>query len=150
MKLPVTPIWLSVLVLLMAGHTAFAMDFVSVNESSATLYDAPSTKAKKLFVVNRYMPFEAVVVLDDWVKVRDRSGGLYWVEKRVLSNKRYVFALVPLLDVRIKPDQEAPIAYQVRQQVALEWLDSTGTGWIKVRHRDGDIGYARSIEVWGG
>ena len=128
---------------------AHAVDYVSVGENSAILYDAPSIKAKKLFVVNRYMPFEQIVVLDNWVKVRDRSGGLYWMEKRVLGSKRYVFALPPLLDVRAEPDSGAARLFQVRQQVALERLESTGTGWVKVRHQDGDVGYVRSTEVWG-
>ncbi len=138
-----------VAVLLCGANAARAVDYVSVSESSAVLYDAPSVKAKKLFVVNRFMPFEQVVMLDNWVKVRDKSGGLYWVEKRVLSSQRYVFALSPLLDVRAEPDPGAPRLFQVRQQVALERLESTGTGWIKVRHLDGDIGYVRSAEVWG-
>ncbi len=60
---------------------AYAVDYVSVSESSAILYDAPSLKAKKKFVVNRYMPFEQVVALDSWVKVRDSKGELSWVEK---------------------------------------------------------------------
>lgn len=128
---------------------AHAVDYVSVAENSAILYDAPSTKAKKLFVVNRYMPFEQVVVLDKWVKVRDRSGGLYWVERQALSSKRYVFALLPLLDVRAAPDSGAARLFQVRQQVALEYLESTGAGWVKVRHQDADAGYVRSTEVWG-
>ena len=131
------------------ANAAHAADYVSVGESSATLYDAPSLKAKKLFVVNRYMPFEQVVVLDNWVKVRDRSGALYWVEKRVLSSTRYVFALSPVLDVRAEPDLGAPRLFQVRQQVALERLESTGTGWVRVRHQDGDVGYVRSTEIWG-
>ncbi|MCK9200837.1 MAG: SH3 domain-containing protein [Gallionella sp.] len=138
------------LILLLCGSgAAHAVDFVSVAEDSAILYDAPSLKAKKLFVVNRYMPFEQVVSLDNWVKVRDRSGGLYWVEKRVLGSKRYVFALLPLLDVRATPDFAAARAFQVRQQVALERLEATGTGWVKVRHQDGETGYVRSTEVWG-
>ena len=135
-------------VLYCAG-AAYAADFVSVSESSAILYDAPSLKAKKLFVVNRHMPFEQVVTLDSWVKVRDRSGSLYWVEKRVLSGKRYVFALPALLDVRAEPDSGAARVLQVRQQVALERLESTGTGWVKVRYQDAEIGYVRSTEVWG-
>lgn len=137
-------------VLLCGTNTVHAVDYVSVSEGSAILYDAPSIKAKKLFVVNRYMPFEQVVTLDSWVKVRDRSGGLYWVEKRVMSNKRYVFALLPLVDVRAEPDFGAARLFQVRQQIALERLESTGTGWIKVRHQDGNVGYVRSTEVWGG
>ena len=145
------PSRLAVLFALLCGaHAAGAVDFVSVSDSSAILYDAPSIKAKKLFVVNRYMPFEQVVVLDNWIKVRDRSGGLYWVEKRALSSKRYVFALPPVLDVFAAPDFGSARSFRVHQQVALEYLESTGTGWIKVRHQDGDVGYVRSTEVWGG
>jgi SH3-like domain-containing protein len=144
------PLRLVVLLALLCGAgAACAVDYVSVGESSAILYDAPSLKAKKLFVVNRYMPFEQVVTLDNWVKVRDRSGNLYWVEKRVLSSKRYVFALPPLLDVHAEPDAGSPRLFQVRQQVVLERLESTGTGWVKVRHQDGEVGYVRSTEVWG-
>ncbi|MDP4027722.1 MAG: SH3 domain-containing protein [Gallionella sp.] len=135
--------------LLCCAGVARAADYVSVGESSAILYDAPSLKAKKLFVVNRYMPFEQVVVLDNWVKVRDRSGGLYWIEKNALSVKRYVFALTPVLDVRAEPELGASRLFQVRQQVALEYLESTGAGWIKVRHQDTDIGYVSSADVWG-
>lgn len=144
------PRFSAMVVLLCGASAAHAVDYVSVSEGSAILYDAPSVQAKKLFVVNRYMPFEQVVMLDNWVKVRDRSGGLYWVEKRVLSGKRYVYALLPLLDVRVAPDLSAARVFQVRQQIALERLESTGTGWIKVRHQDGNIGYVRSTEVWGG
>jgi SH3-like domain-containing protein len=142
--------WLVLCMLLCGMATAHAVDYVSVAENSAILYDAPSLKAKKLFVVNRYMPFEQVVTLDNWVKVRDRSGGLYWVEKRALSNKRYVFALTPLLDVYAAPEEGAARSFQARQQVALEHLESTGTGWVKVRHQDGNVGYVHSAEVWGG
>lgn len=144
------PLRLIALFALLCGADAVcALDYVSVSESSAILYDAPSTKAKKMFVVNRHMPFEQVVTLDNWIKVRDRSGALYWVEKRVLSNKRYVFVLLPLLDVFAEPDFKAARLFRVRQQIALERLDSTGTGWVKVRHQDGEVGFVRSTDVWG-
>ena len=138
------------LVLLVNASAAQAVEYVSVKDRSAVLYDAPSIKAKKLFVVNRYMPLEQVVVLDSWVKVRDKSGGLYWVEKKALSSTRYVFALLPLVDVLGKPEDGANKVFQVRQQIALELLEATGTGWIKVKHQDGEVGYVRSAEVWGG
>lgn len=140
----------ALLALFYGASLAHAADYVSVGEDRAILYDAPSLKAKKLFVVSRYMPLEQVVALDNWIKVRDRSGGLYWMEKRVLSGKRFVVALPPLLDVRAQPDAGAARLFQVRQDVALERLESTGTGWIKVRHQDGETGYVRSTDVWGG
>jgi SH3-like domain-containing protein len=135
--------------LLLCTCAAQAVDYVSVGEASAILFDAPSLQAKKLFVVNRYMPFEQVVNLDNWVKVRDRTGGLYWLEKRVLSNKKYVYAVIPLADVRAEPDTSAARVFQVKQQVALEVLELTGTGWVKVRHKDGETGFIRGAEVWG-
>lgn len=144
------PLRLAALFALLSGAGAVhAVDYVSVSDSSAILYDAPSTRAKKLFVVNRYMPLEQVVTLDSWVKVRDRSGGLYWVEKRVLSSKRYVFALPPFLAVYAEPDFGAAQLFKARQQVAMEFLESTGTGWIRVRHQDGEVGFVRGTDVWG-
>ncbi len=137
------------LLLLSVGSVVSAADFVSVRDSSAILYDAPSIEAKKLYVVNRYMPFEQVVTLNSWVKVRDRSGGLYWIEKRALSNNRQVFALLPLVSVREKPEAGSKQVFQIRQQVALQMIESTGTGWIQVQHQDGNKGYVRSTEVWG-
>ena len=141
---------LSSLVLLVSASAVQSTEYISVKDSHAIFYDAPSVKAKKLFVVNRYMPLEEVVVLDNWVKVRDKSGGLYWVEKKLLSSTRYVFALLPVVDVLDQPVDGATRVFQVRQQIALELLESTGAGWIKVRHQDGEVGYVRSAEVWGG
>ncbi len=139
---------LLLMLLAMAG-SADALDYASVGERGAVLYDAPSLKAKKVFVVSRYTPLEQVVGLDNWVKVRDSSGALNWVEKRALSNKRFVVVTAAQASLHVAPDSNAAVVSQVRQQVALEWLESTGSGWIKVRHRDGLQGYIRTVDVWG-
>lgn len=140
--------WATLLLLLLVCHAAQAFDFVSVAEP-AILYDANSLKAKKLFVATRYLPLEQIVVLDNWVKVRDSSGKLYWIEKRQLSSKRYVMVTAPLASVRRSPDEDAEVVFKATQQLALEWLGSTGTGWVKVRHEDGSTGYLKSSDVWG-
>jgi len=134
--------------LLGAFSFAHAADFVSVAQP-AILYDAPSLKAKKLFVATRYLPFEKIVSLDNWIKVRDSSGEFYWIEKRALSSKRFVMVSQPVAAVRENPDSNAAVVFQAPQQLALEWLDNTGSGWIKVRHMDGATGYIKLTEVWG-
>ncbi|ADE12836.1 SH3 domain-containing protein [Sideroxydans lithotrophicus] len=136
------------LMLLGASQSSLAFDFVSVAEP-AILYDANSLKAKKLFVATRYLPLEEVVDLANWVKVRDSSGKLYWIEKRNLSNKRYVMVTVPLAVVRSDPTENSQVVFKAAQQLGLEWLANTGTGWIKVRHADGSVGYLKSTDVWG-
>lgn len=132
-----------------ATGSAQAVDYVSVADNAAVLYDAPSLKAKKIFVVSRYLPLEQVVNLDNWVKVRDSSGGLAWIEKRALSNKRFVAVTVAVAAIRQAPEEKSAVLAQVKQHVALEWLENTGTGWIKVRHLDGATGYVKTTEVWG-
>lgn len=136
------------LLLLFAAQAASAFDFVSVAEP-AVLYDANSLKAKKLFVATRYLPLEQVVVLEGWVKVRDSSGKLFWIEKRNLSSKRYVMVTVPSTDVLRSPDDGAGLVFKATQQLGLEWLGNTGSGWVKVRHADGSTGYLKSADVWG-
>lgn len=134
----------------LAAGAAHALDYVSVADSATVLYDAPSQKARKIFVASRYLPLEQVVSLDNWVKVRDSSGGLAWIEKRSLSSKRFVVVTAPLAAVRRAPEENAAIIFKAKQQVALEWLENTGSGWIKVRQPDGTAGYLRAAEIWGG
>ena len=138
-----------IVAVLAAMSSADAVDYVSVEDSAAILYDAPSLKAKKIFVVSRYLPLEQVVNLDNWVKVRDGSGGLAWIEKRALSSKRFVVVTSALATIRQAPEGKAAVVAQAKQHVALEWLESTGTGWAKVRSLDGVTGYARTTDVWG-
>ena len=135
-------------VLLGAVASAHAFDFVSV-ATPAILYDAPSLKAKKLFVATRYLPLEQVVSLDNWVKVRDSSGKLYWIEKRALSSKRFVTVNQSVAAVRENPDANATVVFLAPQQLALEWQGEAGAGWLKVRHIDGTAGYIKITEVWG-
>ncbi len=139
----------SLLALLAAAGGAQALDFASVSSSSAILYDGPTLKAKKLYVVSRYTPLELVVSLNEWVKVRDQGGALAWVEKKALGSARYVVVTAALADVRRTPDTAAPLVFQARKQVALEWLENTGTGWLKVRHPEGATGYVKALDVWG-
>ena len=127
---------------------AQALDFVSA-ASPAILYDAPSLKATKLFVATRYLPLEKIVSLDNWVKVRDSSGKLYWIEKRALSSKHFVMVTSPVAAVRENPDDNSVVVFQASQNLALEWLANTGNGWLKVSHIDGTGGYIKITEVWG-
>jgi hypothetical protein len=138
----------TLLLLLGASQASHAFDFVSVAEP-AILYDANSLKARKLFVATRYLPLEQVVVLDNWVKVRDNSGKLFWMEKRQVSSKRYVMVTVPSANVLRSPDGRAELVFKATKQLGLEWLGNSGNGWVKVRHADGSMGYLKSNDVWG-
>lgn len=135
--------------LLAAAGSTWAADYVSVADGPAILYDSPSTKGSKLFVVSRYMPLELIVKLKDWVKVRDSSSNIAWIEERALSSKHFVVVTSDLSPVRQAPEDNAAILAQVKKQVVLEWLDNTGSGWVKIRIQNNVTGYVRAADVWG-
>jgi SH3-like domain-containing protein len=140
---------LAVLVLLSASFPAAAAEFRSVAESGTLMYDAPSARAKKLFVASRLYPVEIVISIDNWAKVRDQSGDLAWIEKKALSDKRTVVITAAVADVRQSAGEQAPVVFQAQQGVALEVVEPPASGWAKVRHADGQVGYVKINQVWG-
>lgn len=137
------------LFLLLAASPAAAGEFRSIAENGTPMYDAPSVRAKKLFVASRYYPVEVVINIDAWVKVRDQAGDLTWVEKRALSDKRTVVVTAALAEVRQSPSEQAALVFQAQQGVALDVAEPQTGGWLKVRHSDGQVGYLKIGQVWG-
>ena len=127
-----------------------AADFRAASEEAVVLYDAPSAQSKKLFVVNQGYPLEVIVAVEGWVKVRDASGALSWVDaKQVSSKQRTIMVKAPLAQVRQSADDDAPVVFQAQQNVILELTEVVAGGWLRVRHRDGMSGFIRVGQVWG-
>jgi SH3-like domain-containing protein len=131
------------------GYVLADMEFFSIAENAIVMYDAPSLQADKLFVAGRHLPVEVVVDVEGWAKVRDSSGSLAWVQKKDLSQQRYVIVIVPLADVHQSADIKSELIFQVEENIVMEWMPSDIQGWIKVRHRDGQTGYIKVNQVWG-
>ena len=49
-----------------AAGTALALDFRSVEAPVAILYDSPSQKGKKLYLIRAQTPLEVVVRVEGW------------------------------------------------------------------------------------
>ena len=131
---------------------ANAADFRSVAEAGGTLYDAPSAKARPLFVASRGLPVEVIASDGTWVKVRDPAGDLAWIEARALSKRRTLVVTVRVLEVRERADEQSGVVARMGEGVLLDLLEQAETrpGWLQVRHRDGAAGFVRISQVWGG
>jgi SH3-like domain-containing protein len=127
---------------------AWGFDFRSVS-GAAPMYDAPSKRAKPLFVIARDTPVEVIVGVEGWSKVRDASGAIAWMEKHALSGKRTVIVSAARAEVRGKPDDNATPVFIAEKDVVLDLIETAPPGWAKVRHRDGQTGYVRVNKVWG-
>lgn len=132
-----------------AALAAAAAEYRSIGAQPAVLYDAPSTRADRLFVASRLYPFEVLVKLEQWTKVRDANGEVAWVENKSLGDSRTVIVTVALADVRAAPTAQAVLVFEAYKHVVLELVEAAADGWVKVRHRDGQSGFIRAAHVWG-
>jgi SH3-like domain-containing protein len=147
---------LAVLLAALVAALPASAEFRSVAGPTAVLYDAPSAKARPLFILGRDTPLEVIVPLEGWIKVRDVGGTIGWVDKAALADRRALVVRVTLAEVRANPDDAAPLVFRAEQNVLLELAEpaasagSTATpGWVKVRHRDGQVGFVRIAQVFG-
>lgn len=128
---------------------ANALEFRSIGASPVILYDAPSAKGGKLYVAPRGMPVELILTYGTWSKVRDMTGDLSWVESKDLIVRRNVIVRVTNAKVRTAPDESSTLVFSADKHVLLEITESVTGGWVKVKHRDGQLGYVKTSEVWG-
>lgn len=133
----------------LAALSAAALEFRSVAEHGAVFFDAPNAQAKKLFVASKGLPVEVLVENKDWLRVRDQSGALAWVEKKSLLAKRTVVITASKAEVRSAADSKSTLLFLAEKSVVLDLVESGKAGWIKIKHRDGAVGYVRIEEVWG-
>jgi SH3-like domain-containing protein len=143
------PRWIAGALLMLAAAGSHAFDFKTVGAAPAILYDAPSTKGGKLFIVPRGTPLEVVLTYGDWVKVRDLSGELAWTEAKGLSAKRNVIVRSANVKVRATADDNGAPVFIADKGVLLELVEPAPGGWVKVRHRDGLSGFIKNTDIWG-
>ncbi len=124
-------------------------EYRSIAENGVVMYDAPSRAATPLFVAGRFYPVEVIVSLDAWIKVRDHTGALSWVERKSLSDRRMVIVTAPQADALIRAEEGAAVAFTATQSVALELVEIVAGGWARVRHADGATGYLKAGLLWG-
>jgi SH3-like domain-containing protein len=127
---------------------ARAIEYRTV-ESTTVLYDTPSLRGAKLFIIRRDTPVEVVVSLEGWAKVRDAEGSLAWIEKKELATRRTLIVKAEWAAILRQPEESASLSFEAERNVSLNYLETVPGGWIKVRHRDGQEGFVRAGQVWG-
>lgn len=138
----------TVLSLMMFTVPAWALDFLSVKTATAVLYDGPSTQAKPLFVINRGYPFEVISRQEKWVKVRDESGLMAWVQKDNVGDVRTVVMRVNG-DAHTSASASAPVCAHVAAGVMLPWLGNVDGRWAKVTLPNQSTAYVSLDQLWG-
>lgn len=135
--------------LLAAASPAWALDYRSTARP-ALLYDAPSTAANKVAAAGGDVPFEVVIDTENWVKVRDYTGRLAWIEKAALGGPHSVIVKAESATVRKQPRANADAVFRAARGVLLVvTAPPDASGWLPVKHADGLAGWIAAGDVWG-
>lgn len=124
--------------------------YVSIGDKPAILYDAPSAKANRTYILFRFQPAEVLVKLDKWTKVREADGAIGWIENTSIGDKRLALVSAATAEVRARPMATAALVFEAQRGVVVETTGNATDGWLPVRHRDGQSGFVRAAQVWGG
>ena len=128
---------------------ASALEYRTTSRASL-LYDAPSQAGAKIAIAGSGLPLEVVVDTADWVKVRDHSGRLAWIEQSALGSAKRVMVKVESSSIRQQPRSDAEVVFRAARGLLLDVTgEADSFGWLPVRHVDGLSGWLPSHEVWG-
>jgi SH3-like domain-containing protein len=133
---------------LVASSAASALDYKSLADN-AIAYDACSNKAQPQFILLKGTPVEVIVSVDKWVKVREQSGVMGCIERSAISDKRQVIVTAASAEVRARAEDNAPLVFSASKDVVLEVVEKPNGAWLKVKHRDGQIGFVTIKSIWG-
>ena len=125
-----------------------AAEFRAVSVSKAIVYDSPSAQGKKLYLLGQGYPVEVIVNLAEWVKVRDQQGGLSWIDAKQLSTKRTLLIISPA-EIKQTPEASGILLGRLEKDVIVDFIEPAKTGWVKIKHRDGLVGFIPASAVWG-
>ena len=137
---------------LLGTVSAAHADFRQTTENATVAYEGPSAKATKQFIYSRGTPVEIVVSIEGWVKVRDASGALVWMEKKTLGDRSNVQVKSAIADIYTAPDAASPILFRADSGVLLQIVTpqpANAGAWAQVHHRDGQTGFVRLDSVFG-
>jgi SH3-like domain-containing protein len=132
-----------------AAVAAPVRSFVSIGDRPAIMFDAPSIRTNKIFIINAHTPLEMLVKLDKLTKVRDVDGTVGWVENSALGERRHIQISAASADVRAAASASAALVFEAQRSVVLEVIGPAQDDWLPVKHRDGQTGFVRLTQIWG-
>jgi SH3-like domain-containing protein len=67
----------------------------------------------------------------------------------MLAAKHNVMVTAANAKIHAAAQDASPVVFTADKNVLLEVAEPAASGWLKVKHRDGQSGYVKITEVWG-
>jgi SH3-like domain-containing protein len=138
---------LACLLLLFFSASSFAAEYVSVNKDGVNLRSGPGTNHEILWEVFTGFPLQVIGRQGDWLHTVDFEGDKGWVHSPLVNSGKTVIVKVKLGNMRQGPGTNYETVARVKYGVVFQ-PDTRQGDWVKVRHRDGTVGWLHNELIW--
>lgn len=126
---------------------------MSVNGENVNLRSGPGTKYSVKWEYGQGFPLNVLERKSGWAKVSDFEKDTGWIHDSLLSKKEYVIVKVhrgnkKKINIRSGPGTSNDVVGQAFYGVVFERLEKK-SGWLKVRHETGLVGWIKQTLLWG-
>lgn len=122
--------------------------YVSLKAAEGNVRRGPSLTHRIDWVFTRRdMPLMVTAEHGHWRRVADRDGAGGWMHYALLSGTRTVIVEAPQVDLRQRPDAEAPVNARLEKGVVAR-LGACEPDWCRLS-AGGFRGWARKEGLWG-
>ncbi|WP_425043350.1 SH3 domain-containing protein [Primorskyibacter sp. S87] len=122
--------------------------YVSMKTSEGNVRRGPSLTHRIDWVFQRRdMPLQITAEYGHWRRVQDRDGAGGWVHYALLSGVRTVLVERDMLQVRSRPDPDAPVSAVFEMGVVAR-LGDCNADWCRISS-GGYRGWAPKSSLWG-
>lgn len=139
------------LCIFLTGHASAEM--LSVNSDSVNLRSGPGTNYGVKWEYGKGFPLKVMSKKGDWVKVSDFEKDSGWIFKPLLVKKGHMIVKVfknqnKKINIRNGPGTKYKIVGKAYYGVVFETLEQK-SGWAKVKHETGLVGWIKRSLLWG-
>jgi SH3-like domain-containing protein len=134
------------LVLLTASVASARM--VSVTGNKVNLRSGPGTNYAILWELGKGYPLRVIGSRGGWLKVVDFENDEGWVSNKLVSRSPYLIVKKNRINIRGGPGTRYRVVGQANYGVVFRTLEKR-SGWVKIRHENGMVGWVQRGLLWG-
>lgn len=126
---------------------------LSITGDKVNMRTGPGTKYKVSWVLGNGYPLMVLKKSGTWYRVRDFEGTIGWVHSSVVTRSPHMIVKVhknskKRINVRSGPGTKYRVVAKAYYGVVFKTLEQK-SGWAKVQHEKGVVGWIKRSLLWG-
>jgi SH3-like domain-containing protein len=137
-----------ILLLLSILPSTLRAAMVSIKGDKVNLRSGPGTNYSVSWELGEGYPLKILEKKKSWLKVRDFEGDTGWVYRKLTANRPHLIVKKELVNIRKTPSTRGRIIGKANYGVVFTTIKQQ-SGWAKVKHDSGLVGWIKRDLLWG-